>query len=128
MNDELNNLGVIITNNTVRRAVYGTYVIVVIGAGAAQVGYTALQVAQPSWLTAGLAVLAYLGVPIGALALANTANPKKIVSTAAATTSDPALITAAAAPVASDALLKSTLEAASPVDQPAAPTEQSAQS
>jgi hypothetical protein len=65
-------IGVIITNALARKLIYGTYVILLITAGAIQVGYSALQLGQPSWLIAGLAVLAYLGIPVGTLAAANT--------------------------------------------------------
>ena len=52
-------------------------------AGALQVYFAATQVIpQPQWLTGALAVLAYLGVPIGGLALANTGNtPVAVIET-----------------------------------------------
>lgn len=65
-------LGVIVKNARARAYIYGAYVIAIIAAGAAQVGFASLEVSQPDWLTASLAVLAYLGVPVGTLAVANT--------------------------------------------------------
>jgi hypothetical protein len=69
------NLGVVITNARARRVIYGAYVIALVIAGAAQAWFAALQLAQPSALVGALAVLAYLGIPVGALALANTGTP-----------------------------------------------------
>lgn len=72
------NLGNIITNPLIRKTIYGVYVILIVIAGALQVAYASVESfgGQPDWLTAGLAVLAYLGVPVGGLALANTATVK----------------------------------------------------
>jgi hypothetical protein len=68
-------LGVIISDQKIRRGIYAFYVLAVLVAGALQVYFAATQVIpQPQWLTGALAVLAYLGVPIGGLALANTSN------------------------------------------------------
>ena len=67
-------LGVIVKNARARAVIYGAYVVAIIAAGAAQVGYSSLELAQPDWLVASLAVLAYLGVPVGTLAVANTNN------------------------------------------------------
>lgn len=71
------NLGNIITSSTIRKAIYGIYGIGVVILGAAQVAFaTAPELGgQPVWLTVSLAVAAYLGVPISALALANTPKP-----------------------------------------------------
>ena len=67
-----NDLGVIISNATARKLVYGLYVIAIVVAGAAQVAYSSLEIPSPDWLVASLAVLAYLGIPVGGLAAANT--------------------------------------------------------
>jgi len=66
-----NDLGIIVTNAKVRKGIYGGYVIALITAGAAQVAYSSLELGQPEWLVATLAVLAYLGIPVGTLAAAN---------------------------------------------------------
>lgn len=65
-------LGNIISSARVRQLIYGLYVIAIIVTGAIQVGFAAVSIAQPDWLTASLAILAYLGIPVGGLALANT--------------------------------------------------------
>jgi hypothetical protein len=65
-------LGVIVKNAKARAYIYGGYVVAIIVAGAAQVGYASLELAQPDFLTASLAILTYLGVPVGTLAVANT--------------------------------------------------------
>lgn len=65
-------LGVIVKNATARAVIYGAYVIAIIVAGACQVGYAALELPNPDWLVVAVPVLAYLGVPVGTLAVANT--------------------------------------------------------
>lgn len=68
------NLGVIVKNAKARAVIYGGYVVAIIAAGATQVAYASLEQGQPDWLVASLAVLAYLGVPVGTLAVANTST------------------------------------------------------
>lgn len=70
------NLGSIITHPRARRLIYGVYVVAVVLLGAAQVAYSAVPSwgGQPDWLTGALAVAAYLGIPVGTLALANTTS------------------------------------------------------
>lgn len=67
-----NDLGVIITSARVRKAIYGSYVLALVGAGATQVAYASLELSAPTWLVASVAVLAYLGIPVGGIAAANT--------------------------------------------------------
>lgn len=78
------NLGTIITSAVARKVIYGTYAIGVVLIGAAQVAFASAPElgGQPVWLTVSLAVAAYLGVPVSALALANTstAEPKQVNS------------------------------------------------
>jgi hypothetical protein len=68
------NLGAVITDPMVRRMIYSAYVVLLIVAGAAQAGFAALHQTTPGWLAVVLAVLGYLGVPVGGLAVANTKN------------------------------------------------------
>lgn len=68
------NLGTIITSATIRKAIYSAYVIAIIIIGAIQVGVAAISTGQPEWLTVAIAVAAYLGVPVGGLAAANTST------------------------------------------------------
>lgn len=65
-------LGVIVTSARARKLIYGAYVLLLLAAGGAQVGFSAAELGQPVWLTSALAVLAYLGIPVGGLAAANT--------------------------------------------------------
>ena len=71
------NLGNIITSSAARKLIYGTYAIGVVIIGAIQIAYAAAPElgGQPVWLTVALAVAGYLGVPVSALALANTPKP-----------------------------------------------------
>ena len=66
------NLGSVVTSATARRIIYSLYVIALVIVGALQVAFAATAGPTPEWLTVALAVLAYLGVPVGGLALANT--------------------------------------------------------
>lgn len=70
------NLGTIVTRARVRKAIYAAYVVAIILIGAIQVGHAAIRAAQPEWLTVALAVAAYLGVPVGGLAAANTSTQR----------------------------------------------------
>ncbi len=83
------NLGIIITSPTARKIIYGTYTILLLIAGAAQVAFAAIPSGQPVWLTAGLSVLAYCGVPVGALAVANTSATPHIAAPVAAAPAAP---------------------------------------
>lgn len=67
------NLGSVITNAKIRKIIYGLYVVAGVFFGAASAGF-AVQAggAIPEWVTVGLAVLGYLSIPVGGLALANT--------------------------------------------------------
>lgn len=70
------NLGSVIQNASVRKIVYGLYVIAGVFFGAASVGFAATGGGViPEWVTVGLAVLGYLSIPVGGLALANTGTP-----------------------------------------------------
>ncbi len=67
------NLGSVITSATVRKIIYGLYVVAGVFFGAASVGFAATSGGIiPEWVTVGLAVLGYLSIPVGGLALANT--------------------------------------------------------
>ena len=77
------NLGAVITDPMVRRMIYGVYVVLLIVAGAAQAGFAALHQMTPGWLAVALAVLGYLGVPVGGLAVANTKSKAPAAKSAA---------------------------------------------
>lgn len=67
-----NDLGRIVTSPAARQAIYGIYVIALLGVGAATVGFAALSTPLPEWGVVANAVLGYLGIPVGGLAIANT--------------------------------------------------------
>jgi hypothetical protein len=64
-------LGRVVTNAFARKIIYGTYVLALTATGATQVWYATIG-NQPDWLLGVVAVIGYLGVPVGGLALANT--------------------------------------------------------
>ena len=67
------NIGQFISDPTIRKGIYGSYVGAGVILGATQVGFSAIEGAgQPTWLTVALAVYAFLSVPLGSLALSNT--------------------------------------------------------
>ncbi len=66
------NLGSVITSAVVRKTIYTAYVVSLVIVGALQVAYASTETAAPEWLTIALAVIGYLGIPVGGLALANT--------------------------------------------------------
>ena len=69
-------LGNVVTSPTARRVIYSVYTIAVLVIGAIQIAFAAVGQGQPNWLIATLAIVGYLGVPVGGLALVNTAKPK----------------------------------------------------
>lgn len=74
------NLGSIITSAFARKLIYGIYAVGVVLIGAVQIAYAAAPElgGQPIWLTIALAVAGYLGVPVSALALANTPKAETV--------------------------------------------------
>ena len=67
------NIGSVITSAVARKIIYGLYVVAGVFFGASSVGFAAFGTGIiPEWVTVGLAVLGYLSIPVGGLALANT--------------------------------------------------------
>lgn len=66
------NLGTVIRNDVARRVIYAAYVLGLVVVGALTVWYGE---SVPDWLERAAAVLTYLGIPVGTLALANVATP-----------------------------------------------------
>lgn len=56
----------------IRARVYAIFGVLGLAVGATQVGYSAADAGQPTWLTVVLAVYAFLGTGIGYTARANT--------------------------------------------------------
>lgn len=73
-NTNLPNLGTIITSGLVRKVIYGVYAgaAVVVGGFAAYFLGTGHNL--PEVITGAQAVVAYLAIPVGGLALANTSS------------------------------------------------------
>lgn len=67
-----NNLGTVVTNNVARRVIYGAYTIAAIGVGGVSAYFLGVQHPVPEMVIGAQAVVAYLGIPVGGLALANT--------------------------------------------------------
>jgi hypothetical protein len=65
-------LGTIVTSNTARKIIYGVYAVAAIAAGGAVAYYFGIGQALPTVVTGVQAVIAYLAIPVGGLALANT--------------------------------------------------------
>lgn len=72
MSDTTPNLGSIIPSVLVRKIIYAGYVIASVAVGGVAVFDVASGVTElPAWLSGAQAVIAYLAIPIGTLALAN---------------------------------------------------------
>lgn len=66
-------------NPTIRKTAYYLYGLIGLTIGAIQVGYSAAELGQPTWLTVALAVFGFIGAAFGITAGQNT--PKKIRNT-----------------------------------------------
>jgi hypothetical protein len=66
------NLGNVITSGTIRKIVYGTYAVAALIVGGAAAYFLGIDQPIPELVTGAQAVVAYLAIPVGALALANT--------------------------------------------------------
>lgn len=67
------NLSSVIESTTARKTIYSIYGVVALIVAATTVGFAATQDASiPEWLTIANAVVAFLGGPVGGLAVANT--------------------------------------------------------
>ena len=71
------NIGAVIKNPTARKWIYGVYAILAIAVGATAAGFLAVTTTLPTWLQITQAVIAYLAIPIGGLAAANTNTGKQ---------------------------------------------------
>jgi len=66
------NLAAVIESPTIRKIIYGVYALVALAAASTTVGFAASDAALiPEWLSITNAVVAFLGAPIGGLAIAN---------------------------------------------------------
>jgi hypothetical protein len=67
-------LGNVIKNDTARKVIYGTYAVGAVVVGGIAAYFLGIQVPVPTEVIGAQAVIAYLGIPVGGLALANTRN------------------------------------------------------
>lgn len=72
--DSSSNLGTVITNPTARKIVYGTYALGAVVVGGVAAYFLGIGHSIPEQVVGAQAVVAYLGIPIGGLALANTSS------------------------------------------------------
>lgn len=68
------NLGNVITSATVRKAIYGVYAGAAVVVGGCAAYFLGTGHNLPEIVTGAQAVVAYLAIPIGGLALVNTAS------------------------------------------------------
>lgn len=66
------NLGTIVPSGLARKIIYGTYTVGAIVVGGAAVYFSATGQGLPEVVVGAQAVIAYLSIPVGGLALANT--------------------------------------------------------
>src|SRR5699024_12636725 len=64
-------------NPTTRKTAYYIYGLIGVAIGAIQVGYSAAELGQPTWLTVALAVFSFIGAAFGITAGPNT--PKELI-------------------------------------------------
>lgn len=66
------NLGNVVENSTARKAIYGAYTVAAIVIGGVAAYFLGIQTPIPQEVIGAQAVIAYLAIPVGGLALANT--------------------------------------------------------
>lgn len=69
------NLGNVIPSGTARKAIYGAYVVGAVLVGGVAAYFLGTGIPVPIEVIGAQAVVAYLAIPVGGLALANTATP-----------------------------------------------------
>lgn len=66
------NLGNVVENSTARKVIYGAYTVAAIVIGGVAAYFLGIQSPIPQEVIGAQAVIAYLAIPVGGLALANT--------------------------------------------------------
>jgi hypothetical protein len=66
------NLGNVISNGTARKVIYGAYTVAAVVVGGIGAYFLGTGHPIPEAVVGAQAVIAYLGIPVGGLALANT--------------------------------------------------------
>ncbi|WP_144795685.1 hypothetical protein [Microbacterium paludicola] len=65
-------LGNVVSNPTARKVIYGAYAVAAVVVGGTAAYFLGIQAPVPEPVIGAQAVIAYLGIPVGGLALANT--------------------------------------------------------
>jgi hypothetical protein len=68
------NLGNVVSNAVARRVIYGLYVVAAVVVGGIAAYFLGTGHPLPEGIVGAQAVIAYLGIPVGGLALANTTS------------------------------------------------------
>lgn len=68
------NLGSVFSKPTIRKTIYGIYVVAAILVGGAAVYFASIGAQVPEIVVGAQAVIAYLAIPVGGLAVANTST------------------------------------------------------
>lgn len=79
MSNTTPNLGNIITNDTARKSIYGVYAVTAFGVGGVSAYFLGVGQPIPEIIIGAQAVVAYAGIGIGGLALANTSSSQPAV-------------------------------------------------
>lgn len=66
------NLGNVVENPTARKVIYGAYAVSAVVVGGIAAYFLGIQTPIPEQVIGAQAVIAYLAIPVGGLALANT--------------------------------------------------------
>lgn len=66
----------VITSNKARQWIWGAYIIAGVALGSIAAGFGAMDKPQPEWLIPATAVMAYLSIPMGSLAMVNVPTVK----------------------------------------------------
>lgn len=83
-----------------RAVIYYVYVVVGLGLGSTQVGYSAARLEQPVWLTVSFAVFGFLATGLGLVAASNTPTGVEAGEAAVAPVQEP--VEAEVSPVTSE--------------------------
>lgn len=67
----ITDLGNVITSPTARQVIYGLYTVALIVLGGVVVAFAAIGHTLPQWAIVANAVIGYLGIPVGSLAVVN---------------------------------------------------------
>lgn len=70
------NLGNVVESPTARKVIYGSYAVAAVAVGGIAAYFLGIQNPIPQEVIGAQAVIAYLAIPVGGLALANTGSAR----------------------------------------------------